>query len=452
MKKSFTSSHSPRVRPALVVASALLVALATINAVPSFAGTPQRPLAAGLAMAPRITKTKVTVPGAPTAPHAQSGDTSVKITWTPPKSNGGATITSYVATSHPTTLTCTTILTSCTIGGLKNGTAYTFAVVAFNKVGHGAKSSASNLVRPVLPKGPATTAGSVARPVIFAVTKTLPSATIGSLYVGHSFCNPAVPSGNFCGGSFNHPTNPHGGPLDENYTFTTKSISPAPLGCHCFKPLGLNVNFQTGLLTGTPAPGTAAGTYRFNVCAYVAFTPRTMTCGQTSIALKKKLKPPTATLAPPGVGATGSTGASGVTGVSGATGATGASGATGATGASANPWDGTWTGTYTGTVSSQGQFGCPNWSVSGTATFSLTQTNSTLSGTVTLSGASLTWDSTCTLTSQSDDTLSVDATVTGLVATGSRFTLTMTADSSSLSGSFRSGGASQATFTNVVHG
>ncbi len=309
----------------------------TNHAVSAKEGSAQRPLAVGLAMSPHITKTKVSVPGAPTAPHAQSGDTSVKITWTPPKSNGGATITSYVATSHPTALTCTTILTYCTIGGLRNGTAYTFTVVAFNKVGHGAESIASNSVKPALPQGPTATAGSTTHPVVFFVTRSLPTATIGSVYVGYSFCNPAVPSGNFCGGSFNHPTNPHGGPLDENYTFTTKSISPAPLDCHCFKPLGLSVNFETGLLSGTPALGTSAGTYRFKVCAYVVFTPRTMSCDQTSIILKKKARRVTTpTMAGPSgpSGATGPSGPSGATGPSGPSGATGPSGPSGATGPS----------------------------------------------------------------------------------------------------------------------
>ena len=69
---------------------------------------------------------------APTAPgsvSAQSANQSATVSWAASTVSGGGSI-SYVVTSNPGGLTCSTSSTSCLVTGLANGTSYTFSVVA----------------------------------------------------------------------------------------------------------------------------------------------------------------------------------------------------------------------------------------------------------------------------------------------------------------------------------
>jgi hypothetical protein len=75
-------------------------------------------------------------PAAPAAPSAVAGDRQVLVTWAAPAANGSP-ITGYTVTAAPGGATCTTTgALSCTVGGLTNGTAYTFTVVATNAIGN----------------------------------------------------------------------------------------------------------------------------------------------------------------------------------------------------------------------------------------------------------------------------------------------------------------------------
>jgi hypothetical protein len=88
------------------------------------------------------------VPGAPIALHATAGAASAALTWKAPSSDGGSTISSYVATSKPGGKTCTTTATSCSVSGLEAGVWYTFTVVANNDTGRSKASKVSNKVKP----------------------------------------------------------------------------------------------------------------------------------------------------------------------------------------------------------------------------------------------------------------------------------------------------------------
>ena len=92
-----------------------------------------------------------TVPGIPVIGTATAGDASATVTWTAPASNGSPItnydITTYVDGTPEATVTVGAV-TSDTVSGLTNGTAYTFAVSAINAVGEGLLSSNSKRRHP----------------------------------------------------------------------------------------------------------------------------------------------------------------------------------------------------------------------------------------------------------------------------------------------------------------
>ena len=112
----------------------------------------------------------------------EAGRTSATVSWIAPSSGGS--VSSYKITPYvgPTAQTATTIsvsppATSATIGGLTNGTTYTFTVQALNANGAGPTSAESNAVSPQSAVAPPAPISVLARPATksAAVSWTAPS-------------------------------------------------------------------------------------------------------------------------------------------------------------------------------------------------------------------------------------------------------------------------------------
>ncbi len=133
-----------------------------------------------------VTPAAPTAPAAPAGVTATAGNGSATVTWTAP-ANGGSAISSYTVTPYigaaaqtPTTVTGSPPATTATIGGLTNGTAYTFTVTATNAVGTGPASAASNSVTPSAASIPAfVQQASTHAAGVSSVTVT-PSSALGS--------------------------------------------------------------------------------------------------------------------------------------------------------------------------------------------------------------------------------------------------------------------------------
>jgi len=100
--------------------------------------------------------TPPTVPAAPTNLQVAAGNARAVLTWVAPTNNGGAVITDYriqrtLAAGAPNWTTVArpvSTLTTFTVTGLTNGTAYRFRVAAVNVAGIGPDVTAANPVTP----------------------------------------------------------------------------------------------------------------------------------------------------------------------------------------------------------------------------------------------------------------------------------------------------------------
>ena len=85
------------------------------------------------------------VPGKASNVMAAAGSGSATVSWSAPTFDGGSVITRYTATASPGGSACTTSgATTCTVAGLRNGTAYRFTVTATNVFGTGPVSAATS--------------------------------------------------------------------------------------------------------------------------------------------------------------------------------------------------------------------------------------------------------------------------------------------------------------------
>ena len=87
-------------------------------------------------------------PGAPTGISGYGTNAAAYISWVAPAYNGGLPITSYIVTSSPGGLTCTTAALTCQVTGLANGSAYKFRVQAVNETGPSLSSDSTGWIVP----------------------------------------------------------------------------------------------------------------------------------------------------------------------------------------------------------------------------------------------------------------------------------------------------------------
>ena len=93
--------------------------------------------------------TYASVPDAPLIGAVSVGNGQAVVTFSPPVNEGGQPITQYTVTSHPGGVSVSGAASPLTVGGLVNGTPYTFTVVATNAVGTSASSAPSSVVVPM---------------------------------------------------------------------------------------------------------------------------------------------------------------------------------------------------------------------------------------------------------------------------------------------------------------
>ena len=140
----------------------------------TFTVTASNPLGQGPESAPSSAVVP-TAPNAPSAPQnvtASPASAQAVVTWAPPASNGGSTITGYTVTPYVGSTAGTPVqvgasATSATLTGLTNGTSYTFQVTATNSVGTGAAGTSPAVT-------PADTIFDFAAPAVFDSGDTSP--------------------------------------------------------------------------------------------------------------------------------------------------------------------------------------------------------------------------------------------------------------------------------------
>ncbi|HEV7307776.1 beta strand repeat-containing protein, partial [Ensifer sp.] len=142
--------------------------------------------------APQVSETfavDAIVPDAPTIGTATADVSSASVAFVAPASSGGASITTYTATSNPGGFTGTSATSPVTVSGLTNGVSYTFTVTATNVAGTGLASSPSNAVTP---RAAQTITFANPGPMSFGTTPTLTASSSAGLPVAFTSSTAAV--------------------------------------------------------------------------------------------------------------------------------------------------------------------------------------------------------------------------------------------------------------------
>ncbi|MER3388456.1 MAG: fibronectin type III domain-containing protein [Microcella sp.] len=133
-----------------------------------------------------------TVPGAPTAVSAVSGNAQALVSWSAPASTGGASITQYTASAYATAssstvlASCSTAGAGCAITGLSNDTTYFVSVVAENSAGAGLASTPRVSVLPLAKPG-APSLGTVTPANTFLSAAFTPGAAGSRTITGYEY-------------------------------------------------------------------------------------------------------------------------------------------------------------------------------------------------------------------------------------------------------------------------
>lgn len=150
---------------------------------------------------------QTTPPGVPTNVTATPGNNQASISWLPPANTGGSAITGYTVTYGVTTATptsssyttsgCTTTgAVSCVVGGLTNGTSYTFMVTATNSSGTGFPAFSSPAAPALLAVSPAIMALAVnGRSRIMTLTNNSASPVVVTQTPTTADFSPSLPAG-----------------------------------------------------------------------------------------------------------------------------------------------------------------------------------------------------------------------------------------------------------------
>ncbi len=128
------------------------------------------------------------VPDPPTGVRAVAGEASATVTWRPPVSSGGGALRGYTVIASPGggEAAAAPDATTAEVGGLLNGTPYTFTVKAANALGPGTPSVASNVVVPRTVPGPPGGVRATAGVASAMVTWTPPAWNGGSPITAYS--------------------------------------------------------------------------------------------------------------------------------------------------------------------------------------------------------------------------------------------------------------------------
>ena len=232
-----------------------------------------------------------TVPGAPTGVTATRGDASALVSWTAPN-DGGSAILGYTATAEGGSEHCTTTTaTSCTVGGLTNGVAFTFDVTATNDQGTG-PAGTSNSVTPAAVPGAPTGVTATRGNGSATVSWTAPASN-GSTITAYTVTS--TPGPKTCGttGAFNCTVN--GLTNGQPYTFKVVATNdvgagPASTASNSVTPATVpgaptavkGVGFNLSALISWSAPASNGGSA---VTSYtVTSSPSSKTCTTTALS------------------------------------------------------------------------------------------------------------------------------------------------------------------------